>query len=174
MKVLLTIDSDKQTFDVEGSESLRDVLRQNNYTSIKCGCDEGKCGCCTVLLDGIPIPSCKIPIGILHNNDIITLKHFMADNTYKDITQGFSKAGISLCGFCNAGKIFAAGNIISKYANPSDDIIFSEVSGLAHCCTDTETLIKGIKYAIEIHKKRLDDDKKQQEKKRQEQEKNGK
>lgn len=154
MKVSLTIDSQSKIFNVEGSENLRDVLRQNNYTSVKCGCDEGECGCCTVLLDGKPVPSCKIPIGILHENDITTLEYLRSDNSYKDIIQGFSKADISLCGFCNAGKILAAGNIISKYANPSDEIIFSEIEGLAHCCTDTDTLIKGIKYAIEIHAKR--------------------
>lgn len=154
VRISLIVDGQNKFFNVDGSENLRDVLRQNNYTSLKCGCDEGECGCCTVLLDGKPVPSCKIPIGILHENDITTLEYFMADNLYKDIMQGFSKAGISLCGFCNAGKILSAGNIISKYANPSDEIIFLEVARLAHCCTDTDTLINGIKYAIEIHAKR--------------------
>lgn len=154
MKVSLTVDGQSKIFNVEGSESLRDVLRQNNYTSVKCGCNEGECGCCTVSLDGKPVPSCKIPIGILHENDIMTLEHFMADNTYKDIMQGFSRAGISLCGFCNAGKILVTVNIIDKYDTPTDEDIFSEIDGLAHCCTDTDTLIKGIRYAIEIHAKR--------------------
>lgn len=151
MKISMILNNEKKLIEAENNESLRDVLRRENCTSVKCGCDEGECGCCTILLDGKPVQSCKIPVGMIHDNDITTLESFSTQELYKEINQGFAKAGIILCGYCNAGKIFAAGNLIDKYSYPKRDVIEAEIQHLAPCCTDKETLITGIIYAADIH-----------------------
>lgn len=155
MKIPLTLNGEKKIIEAESDEYLRDVLRRENCTSVKCGCGEGICGCCTILLDGKPVPSCKIPAGIIRDNEIITLEHFSTQELYNDIIKGFSKAGISLCGFCNAGKIFVASNIIKKFVRPTRQNIDSEVEFLAPCCTDKNTLINGIIYASEFYFRRM-------------------
>ena len=82
------------------------------------------------------------------------MEYFTKTEIYTDIIKGFTKAGIKLCGFCNAGKIFTAMHIILSKTKPDRHIIEEEVKHLSLCCTDTNTLIDGIIYACDIHSKR--------------------
>lgn len=155
MKMSITLNNEKINMEVEGSEKLREILRQKKCMSVKCGCSEGACGACTILLNNKPVPSCLSPIGIVRDDEIVTLEYFSTQEFYKEIMQGFSRAGIELCGFCNAGKIFAAYHIINKYSRINRQIIYNEVCHLSPCCTDSDTLINGIIYAHEIHTRKL-------------------
>src|SRR6202011_3513272 len=44
--------------NVATNESLLSLLRREGYSSVKNGCGTGECGACTVLIDGVPRPSC--------------------------------------------------------------------------------------------------------------------
>jgi aerobic carbon-monoxide dehydrogenase small subunit len=153
MKIPLTLNGSKTVIEAESDEKLLAVLRREGCLSVKCGCGKGICGACTVLLNTKPVPSCLIPVGIVRDCDIVTMEYFTKTEEYQDIMDGFSKAGIHLCGWCNAGKIFAAWSIISSYSRPTRKIINEEVSHLSPCCTDKDTLINGILYAAEFRDK---------------------
>ena len=64
--------------------------------------------------------------------------------------KGFEIAGIKLCGLCNSGKIFSAYQLIKMSKIPTKAEIREQVRSLAPCCTDLNTLINGIIYAIEV------------------------
>lgn len=136
--------------------SLLSVLRNNKLYSAKRGCEDGICGSCTVLLDGNPVPSCLVPICLVEKKNVQTLEYFQKTDEYADIIKGFNKAGIKLCGFCNAGKIFAARTILLSNSKPTRKSIQEQVSHLSPCCTDEDTLINGIIYALEYHLKRIE------------------
>ena len=67
---------------------------------------------------------------------------------------GFQKAGIKLCGYCTAGKVFSAYQILKMAKLPTRQEITDYVKALSPCCTDLETLVNGIIYAIQISNKR--------------------
>ncbi len=151
MKIPLTINGEKTVLDAEPAENLQTTLRRLNLFSIKLGCSKGICGNCMVLLDGKPVPSCTLPVGILRDCSITTLEYFSkADPLYTDILNGFRQAGIHLCGYCNAGKIFTAYRIISQSYLADDDEILDAIRNLNPCCTDRDSLIHGIKLAYSI------------------------
>ena len=102
MKIPIILNGEKTIIDANGDEKLLSVLRNLNLFSAKNGCEEGKCGYCTVLLDDKPVNSCLIPIGIIRDCSIVTLEFFKKTKDYEDIMKGFSQAGINLCGYCNA------------------------------------------------------------------------
>ena len=112
MNIPVNLNGNKTIIDSEPDISLMKVLRKLSYNSVKCGCSAGLCGSCTILLDDKPVASCKIPVGIISNSDLITLDFFETFPEFKIIMQGFSLAGIKLCGYCNAGKIFCAYQIL--------------------------------------------------------------
>src|SRR2546423_12184108 len=58
MELELRINGMIKSLDVAPNESLMTVLRQEGYYSVKHGCETGECGACTVLVDGVPRPSC--------------------------------------------------------------------------------------------------------------------
>lgn len=153
MNVPVTLNGDKTILDVRPEESLMSVLRKREFTSVKCGCNQGHCGSCTVLLNDNPVAACKIPIGIIRDSDIVTLNYFSGSKEYTAIMQGFELAGIKLCGYCNAGKIFSTYQILKMNKNLSRNEITDFVKNLSPCCTDLQTLTNGIIWAIEINNK---------------------
>ena len=148
MLIPMTINSEKRNMNATPDKSMRHILRELGYLSVKSGCEEGICGSCTILLDGAPVPSCCLPVAMAQNCEIITLEYFSKTSEYRPIMTGFRKAGISLCGYCNAAKIFAAFQIICMKKNLTRQDISKMLQGIAPCCTDQDTLINGIIYAI--------------------------
>ena len=68
---------------------------------------------------------------------------------------GFNKAGIKLCGYCNSGKIFSAYQILKNTKIPTRQEIKEQMQHLSSCCTDLETLVNGVIYAMQLQAKRL-------------------
>ena len=61
--VRFLVNGDPTELDVPGMRRLLDVLREDlGLTGTKEGCGEGECGACTVLLDGVVVDSCLVPI----------------------------------------------------------------------------------------------------------------
>lgn len=148
MKISLTLNSEKITLDYSPDKTLMNILRDQGCLSIKSGCGKGFCGSCTVLMDGNPVPSCKVPLGLARNSEIITLEYFTKTSEYKSIMSGFKKAGISLCGYCNAGKIFGTYRILCMAKKMEREDIAQELKSLSPCCVDMDTLINGVAYAL--------------------------
>ncbi len=148
MKIPMTINSSKVTIECDPGKSMMPILRENNWLSVKSGCEEGICGSCTVLLDGVPVPSCCLPAALARNSEIITLEYFSKTAEYRCIMNGFKKAGINLCGYCNAAKVFAAYQVLCTKNSLTREAIAEQLQGIAPCCTDQDTLINGIIYAV--------------------------
>ncbi|MCR5319446.1 MAG: ferredoxin [Treponema sp.] len=183
MKIPVNLNEEQTVLDAIPSEPLLNVLRRMGIFSVKCGCQDGFCGNCMVLLNGKPVPSCQIPCGIVRDNNVTTLEFFTnpkkkeailnddkkakkpspqkpTDFTeedfllYKDIISGFSEAEIHLCGYCNAGKIFTAYYILKNTPRPSASKIMDHIKDLNCCCTDTLSLLNGILKASAIRESR--------------------
>ena len=150
MNVLVVLNGNKTILEAPADETLMSVLRRIGCASVKCGCGQGMCGSCTVLLNDSPVATCKIPLGIIQNADIVTLEYFERTKEYSIIMKGFELAGIKLCGLCDSGKIFSAYQLLKMNRIPSRDEIREQVRSLAPCCTDLNTLIKGIIIALDI------------------------
>lgn len=155
MKIPVTLNGTKTILDAHAYEPLMKVLHKNGCLSVKSGCSQGFCGSCTILLDDHPAASCKIPAGIVRNSDIVTLDYFVKTEEYSIIMAGFQKAGIKLCGYCNAGKIFCTYQILKSTKMLTREEIVDYVKTLSPCCTDLDTLVNGIVYAMQIANKKL-------------------
>lgn len=150
MKIPLKLNGEKTVLEANPEDSLMKTLHENGCISVKSGCQEGFCGTCTVLFNDKPVASCKMPVGLVKDANIITLESFSHTDEYKVIMEGFKKAGIKLCGYCNAGKIFTAYQIMKTSKNISKEEISEQIKSLSPCCTDIETLATGIIYAIKL------------------------
>ena len=153
MNIPVIINGEKNMLQASPDEKLMNVLRNLNLYTVKPGCTEGICGSCTVLMNKKPVPSCRIPVALAMNQEIETLEYFSKTEEYSSITKGFAKAGIKLCGYCNAGKIFAAFSILQTRQKPTRASVREQVKHLSPCCTDIDTLINGIIYAADLHSK---------------------
>lgn len=155
MIVSLTVNNTEIHIDANPNERLVTVLRRLGFMGVKEACFSGVCGSCMILINEKPVPSCVIPIFQARNKHIITIESFSKTKEYDDIIKGFEIAGVSMCDFCNAGKIFVTHALINSDKKITLETIQDEFSGNLCRCTSYEDLLKGVKEARLIRKRRI-------------------
>ncbi|MBE6344995.1 MAG: 2Fe-2S iron-sulfur cluster binding domain-containing protein [Spirochaetaceae bacterium] len=148
MKIPIHLNQEQKILEADPSEKLINVLRREGLISVKCGCTTGICGACTVLLDNKAIPSCIIPVAAIRGSKVETLEYFSKTEEYKIITDTFSALEIKLCGYCDAGKIFAAYELMVNCKEIDSKKVYDTVKYFNCGCTETNQLVKAIIEAI--------------------------
>ena len=73
--VTFTLNGKETEVMVKPFTTLAKALRERlGFTATKCGCYEGNCGSCTVLLNGEPVLSCILPAEDVEGQDVLTLE----------------------------------------------------------------------------------------------------
>src|SRR5204862_3138108 len=144
----LNVNGTKRTVDVDSSVSLLSTLRDNlDLTGTKYGCGEGKCGACTVLMDGQPTRSCVTPVGRAQGRQITTIEGLAKDGKLHPLQEAFIKADAMQCAYCTSGMIVAASALFNKNARPSRDEIVSGMNGNICRCGVYQRIIEAIQMA---------------------------
>ena len=129
---------------------LLDVLREEyRLTGVKCGCREGECGACSVIMDGELINSCMVAMGRANGCEIVTIEGYKDTERFKVMEKAFASLSAVQCGFCIPGMILAGEALLSKNPNPTEGEIRTGVSGNLCRCTGYNALVNAIKIAAE-------------------------
>ncbi len=129
----------KHTVDVDGDMPLLWVLRDElNLKGSKFGCGAGLCGACTVHLDGHAVRSCIMPISAVGNAAVATIEG-MADHAVgKKLQAAWLELDVPQCGYCQAGQIMSATDLLGKSPHPTDADIDAAMAGnVCRCCSYT-------------------------------------
>lgn len=113
-------------------ETLVDTLRNRlNLTGSKKSCDEGACGCCTVIIDGEAVPSCMTLTADCDGKSITTIEGLRNPVTgeLSKIQQAFIEHYAFQCGFCTPGIIMAAKALLDANPHPTTEEITDALSG---------------------------------------------
>jgi aerobic-type carbon monoxide dehydrogenase small subunit (CoxS/CutS family) len=98
--VKLTVNGQEQTITTDSQRSLLDVLREDlGLTGAKYGCGEGRCGSCSVLVDGRTVRSCVTAVGNLDGKTIVTVEGLARDDALHPVQQAFLEEGAMQCGY---------------------------------------------------------------------------
>jgi carbon-monoxide dehydrogenase small subunit len=122
---------------------LLDVLRDEvGDTSPKPGCREGRCGACTVLLDGNPVLACLLPVARAADGEISTVQGLSyTGDELADVQEAFARAGAVQCGICTPGMILATCALLEEKPDASrDEIKAGLVNNLCRCTGYTKIL----------------------------------
>jgi isoquinoline 1-oxidoreductase subunit alpha len=109
---------------------LRDVLR---LTGTKFGCGIGFCGACTVLIDGKAQRACLTPVNTLGSSNVVTIEG-LAGAALHPLQQAWIDEDVAQCGYCQAGQIMAAADLLARNPHPSDEDI-DKIPNLCRCGT---------------------------------------
>ncbi len=156
MTVGFILNGEDVVVQTTADKRLVDILRDSfQLTGTKAGCRTGRCGSCSVMLNGKVVPSCLIPAFQVRGTEVITLEGFSQTDEYQDILLGFSRAGVETCGYCDGAKIFAAEALLEHNPRPSKMEALAALSGVVCRCTEPSDLAAGILAAAEIRQRRL-------------------
>jgi aerobic carbon-monoxide dehydrogenase small subunit len=143
--ISLTVNAEPRTVRAYPMERLLDVLRQQlGLTGAKEGCGEGECGSCSVLVDGMLVNSCLVPILQVRGTKIVTVEGLAHGSRLHSLQQAFLDCGGAQCGICTPGMILAACHLLSKKPMPNMDEIREGLSGNLCRCTGYTQILEAV------------------------------
>ena len=146
-----TVNATPVEVDVPGMRRLLDVLREDlAMTGTKEGCGEGECGACTVLLDGMPVDSCLVPICQVDGSSVATVEGLApAPGMLDPLQAAFLERGGAQCGICTPGMLMAARAYLDAGGTPDEDGIRDAIAGNLCRCTGYTKIVDAISAVAE-------------------------
>ncbi|MCK9444846.1 MAG: (2Fe-2S)-binding protein [Tissierellaceae bacterium] len=117
-------------------DMLVDVIRDKlGLLGTKVGCKTGGCGACTVMLDGLAVNSCMIPVGKVAGKSVVTIEGVAENNELHPIQEAMMEDGAVQCGYCTPGIIVSAKALFDENPNPDSEDIHRALEGNICRCT---------------------------------------
>ena len=130
------------------NQRLLDVLRNEfSITGVKCGCKEGECGACSVILDGKLANSCMVAMGSIEGSTIVTIEGYRETKRFAVLDSAYASVSAVQCGFCIPGMVLASECILAKNPNPTEAEIRDGISGNLCRCTGYNAIVNAIAIA---------------------------
>jgi isoquinoline 1-oxidoreductase alpha subunit len=127
----LKINGQSRPVNVAADTPLLWVLRDHlSLLGTKYGCGMGLCGACTVHINGTATRSCITPISSVGSADIKTIEALSENDVGKKVQQAWLDLDVMQCGYCQAGQIMAAVDLLRRSPTPSD----AEIAALGNLC----------------------------------------
>ena len=148
MKLELTVNGERYEADVWEGESLLYALRESlGLYGSKNACEQGECGSCSVLLDGVLVCSCLVLAAQADGHEVTTVEGLAEGEELHPVQQAFVETGAVQCGFCTPGLVVAAADLLERSPEPSDDEIREALSGNLCRCTGYEKIFDAVRLA---------------------------
>ena len=147
MELELRINGVIKSLEGAPNESLMTVLRQEGYYSVKHGCETGECGACTVLVDGVPRPSCVMLAAQAGGCTLTTVESLGSARKLHPLQEAFVDSGAIQCGFCTPGLIVATHDLLSRVPEPTTIQIREALAGNICRCTGYAKIIDAVHLA---------------------------
>jgi aerobic-type carbon monoxide dehydrogenase small subunit (CoxS/CutS family) len=147
LTVELTINGEPRRLHAAPAETLLDLLRRAGYVSVKRGCDEGDCGSCSVLVDGVLQRACLLYAGQAQDRAITTVEALGTARAPHPIQQAFVDAGAVQCGFCTPGMVLATYALLQDNPDPTEEEIRDALDGNLCRCTGYVKIFDAVRLA---------------------------
>lgn len=149
-QVMFTVNGVPKKVLAHPMERLLDVLRnQLELTGTKEGCSEGECGSCSVLLDGMLVNSCLIPVEQAKGATVVTIEGIATHSLMNPICEAFLECGGAQCGICTPGMILAAVHLLERTPEPSLADIREGLAGNLCRCTGYMQIFEAVERAAQ-------------------------
>jgi carbon-monoxide dehydrogenase small subunit len=149
MRVSLRVNGTPRTADdVWPGESLLFTLRERlGLPGTKNACEQGECGSCTVLLDGVPVCACLVATPQVQGLDVLTVEGLSTEDGLNPVQEAFVEAGAVQCGFCTPGLVVAVADLVRRIPDPDDAQVREALAGNLCRCTGYEKIIDAVRLA---------------------------
>lgn len=151
MDIRLTVNGNERQASARGETSLANFLRDElGLRGTKIGCAAGECGACTVLLDGLPVCACLVPVGRCEGRAVSTIEGVsLADGSLHPIQKALVERGAFQCGFCTPGMVMSIVALAASPARPTDEEIRRALQGNICRCSGYVKLLETVRGILD-------------------------
>lgn len=148
--IRLKVNGEVHEIAVPPAKLLLDVLREDlGLTGSKRGCDDSSCGCCAVLVDGVPMLSCVAIASCYQDAELATVEGLAPPDELDPVQEGYAVAGGAQCGYCTPGFLIATKALLDRNPNPTLEEIRVALSSNLCRCTGYMQIYESVRHAIE-------------------------
>ena len=149
----LHVNGSRRALAADGERDLLSVLRDDlDLTGSKYGCGEGRCGACTVLVDGQPTRSCTTRVDAVAGKKIRTIESLAEGDKLHPLQEAFLKADAMQCGYCTSGMLISALALLTREPNPNREDIIRFMNGNICRCGTYPRIVTAIEQAAQAMK----------------------
>jgi carbon-monoxide dehydrogenase small subunit len=145
------INCEEVEFLCEPRQSLLEVLRETlGLTGAKEGCNNGNCGACNVIMDGVLVNSCLV-LGVeAEGRAITTIEGIAGPDGLHPLQQAFLEHAALQCGICTPGFIVAAKALLDRNPDPSEETVRHWLAGNLCRCTGYDKIVRAVLAAAAV------------------------
>lgn len=145
VSVTAKINGQERTFLCEPRQSLLEVLRDTlNLTGAKEGCNNGNCGACNVILNGVLVNSCLVLAVEVDGGEITTIEGIATADGLHPLQQKFLEHAALQCGICTPGFIVSAKALLDKNPDPTEQEVRLWLAGNLCRCTGYDKIVRAV------------------------------
>jgi carbon-monoxide dehydrogenase small subunit len=145
MNIHVTVNGEKYEREVAENRTLLRFLREDlGLMGTKEGCGAGECGACTVFFNGKTVNSCMVLAVEADGGEVETIEGEVKEGMLSRLQEAFDRNHAVQCGFCTAGMIMSARELIQRYPKPSVDQIKEGLEGNFCRCTGYQQIIEAV------------------------------
>lgn len=149
MSVSVMINGEQKQLNVDPTLRLADMLRgEFNLTGTKVSCGIGRCGACSVMINGALVNSCLVMAYQVDQATIMTIEGLSTEEDIDPIQQAFLEEGGYQCGYCTPGMVMAVKALFLETPNPTESQIKTALSGNLCRCTGYGGIIRAVQRVI--------------------------
>ena len=146
--ITMTVNGRRHAVTSDPQRPLLDVLREDlGLTGTKDGCGEGKCGSCTVLMDGKPTLACNTPVAKAAGKTVLTIEGLASGKALHPVQEAFLAERAFQCGFCTPGMIMATVALLAETPEPTAAQITAALDGHICRCCGYPRILKAVRRA---------------------------
>ena len=143
--ITATINGEEVQFLCEPHQSLLEVLRETlGLMGTKEGCNNGNCGSCNVILDGMLVNSCLVLAVEIQGRSITTIEGIATTNGLHPLQQKFVEHAALQCGYCTPGFIVASKALLDQNENPNEQEVREWLAGNLCRCTGYDRIVRAV------------------------------
>lgn len=146
--ISLIVNGISRTVEAPPMKRLLDVLREElELTGTKEGCGEGECGACSILLNGVLVNSCLVPLARASGATLRTVEGMAEGGRLHAVQEAFANCGGAQCGICTPGMIVASAYLLEQNPHPTREQIREALAGNLCRCTGYQKIIDAVHHA---------------------------
>jgi aerobic-type carbon monoxide dehydrogenase small subunit (CoxS/CutS family)/carbon monoxide dehydrogenase subunit G len=143
--VSMTVNGTPVRLELEPRLTLADALRHRlGLRGTHLGCEHGVCGACTVLVDGRAVRSCLMFAVQAQDAQILTVEGLGREDRLHPLQEAFREHHALQCGFCTAGFLMSAYELLRQGIEPDRRLIAEQLSGVLCRCTGYQGILDAV------------------------------